>query len=130
MGHEFSQVVLDASNDVHSGFMVYKALMKMARSARTRLMPERYTADLANELGRRGDDPISQTRGDDNDASALTLSRRPRKPPPLHFQAYTLWRQGHGLLNICIRMRDRSNPQSETVVMYICIRSSSKRNAC
>lgn len=116
-GHGFSRAVLDASNDVHSGFMVYKSLVKKARSSRIRLMPERYTADLANELGRR----------DNDNGSALTLSRGHGKPP-LHVCAYKLWRQGHGLLDICIRIGDRANPQSETVVMYVCvIRSSSKR---
>ncbi|KAI0252825.1 hypothetical protein BJV78DRAFT_1153462 [Lactifluus subvellereus] len=111
-GHDFSRALSDASNDVHSGFMVYKSLVKKARSSRTRLMPERYTADLADELGRGGGD----------DGSSLTLSRDHRKPP-LHVCAYTLWRQGHGLLDICIRMGGKANPQSETVVISYILRA-------
>jgi hypothetical protein len=107
----------DASNDVHSGLTVYKSLMRTARSSKTQLMPERYTADLAGELrGRKNTGLICQT-GHDRD------SRTPlRGEGPLHRQAYTLWREGHGLLDICIRMRDQANPQSETVVM--CVRIS------
>jgi len=101
---------LDASNDVHSGMMVYKSLMKTARLSKKQLMPERYTVDLAKELEGRSDiDLMSRTSHD----SARTASEDPR-------HAYTLWRQGHGLLDICIRMRDRTNPQSETVVMCVC----------
>ena len=108
----------DASDDVHSGFMVYKSLMTKAGSSSTRLVPERYTADLANELlGQRGD---GRTRGDeDGDVSPSAPIQGRREPPPLHIRAYTLWRNGHGLLDICIRMRDRTNPQSETVVMFV-----------
>jgi hypothetical protein len=118
----------DASNDVHSGFIVYKSLMTKAGSSRPRprLMPERYTADLANELlGQRGD---GRTRdGGEDDVSASTPIQGHREPPPLHVRAYTLWRKGHGLLDICIRMRDRANPQSETVVMYVCICAYQKK---
>jgi hypothetical protein len=118
----------DASDDVHSGFMVYKSLMTKAGSSRTRLIPERYTADLANELlGQRGD---GRTRDDgDGDVSALTPIQGRREPPPFHVRAYALWRKGHGLLDICIRMRDRANPQSETVVMYVSICASSKKGS-
>jgi hypothetical protein len=96
--------------------MVYRSLMKTARSSRIRLMPERYTADLAAELGRR-----------DDDECASTLSWGGRGPPPPHVHAYRLWRQGHGLLDICIRMRDKTNPENETVVMYVHIRVSSTK---
>jgi hypothetical protein len=102
---------VDASNDVHSGLVVYKSLMRTARSSRTQLMPERYTADLAGELWGRGG----------HDRSARTPLGGGEPP---HRQAYALWRQGHGLLDICIRMRDQANPQSETVVMCVRICSS------
>ncbi|KAH9974325.1 ribonuclease H-like domain-containing protein [Lactifluus volemus] len=113
-----------ASNDVHSGFIVYKSLMTKAGSSRPRprLMPERYTADLANELlGQRGDGRTSD--GGEGDVSASTPIQGHREPPPLHVRAYTLWRKGHGLLDICIRMRDRANPQSETVVIAYILRA-------
>ena len=107
---------VDASNDVHSGMMVYRSLMKTARSSRVRLMPERYTVNLAEELKWKGDsDSIGRSRHDDR---AQTASEDGGGPP--HRLAYALWRQGHGLLDICIRMRDRANPQSETVVMCVC----------
>jgi hypothetical protein len=80
-------------------------------------MPERYTVDLAVELkGRGNDDMIARTCHDD---SGPTVSEDGGGTP--HQHAYTLWRQGHGLLDICIRMRDRANPQSETVVMCVCM---------
>ena len=101
----------DASNDVHSGLIVYKSLMRSAHSSKTQLMPERYTADLAGEL--RGSGLICQT-GRDRDARIPSGGG-----VPLHRQAYTLWYEGHGLLDICIRMRDQANPQSETVVMCV-----------
>src|SRR5579863_1191079 len=89
---------VDASNDVHSGMMVYKSLMKTARLSRTRLMPERYAVDLKEELEGRGDnDLIGRTSHDDR---ARTASEGGGGPP--HRHAYALWRQGHGLLNICI----------------------------
>ena len=111
---------VDASNDVHSGMMVYRSLMKTARSSRVRLMSERYTVNLAEELKGKGDsDSIGRSR---HDGSAQTASGDGGGPP--HRLAYALWRQGHGLLDICIRMRDRANPQSETVVMCVCNRLS------
>ncbi|KAH9990250.1 ribonuclease H-like domain-containing protein [Russula compacta] len=108
-----------ASNDVHSGLMVYKSLMKAARSSRTRLVPERYIADLAEELIGRGDGELVNRTG--HDGSVPTPSSGGDEPP--HRQAYTLWRQGHGLLDICIRMRDRANPESETVVITNILRA-------
>ena len=118
-------LTVDASNDAHSGLMVYKSLMKAARSSRTRLVPERYTADLAKELIGRGDGELVNRTS--HGGGVPTPSPGGDGPP--HRQAYTLWRQGHGLLDICIRMRDRTNPQSETVVMCVCI-SSSWKKAC
>ena len=113
---------VDASNDVHSGLIVYKSLMKAALLSRTQLMPARYTADLAKELKGRGDsDFIGQTSHDD---SAQTTSED--GGVPRHQHAYALWRQGCGLLDICIRMRDQASPESETVVMCVCNSSSCK----
>lgn len=107
--------IVDASNDVHSGMMVYRSLMKTARSSRVRLMPERYTVNLPEELKGKGDsDSTGRSHHDD---SAQTASEDVAGPP--HRLAYALWRQGHGLLDICIQMRDRANPQSETVVMCV-----------
>jgi hypothetical protein len=109
--------IVDASNDVHSGMMVYRSLMKTARLSRTQLMPERYTVDLAVELNGRGNgDVIGRTSHDD---SRPTVSEDGGGTP--HRHPYTLWRQGHGLLDICIRMGDWANPQSETVVMCVCM---------
>ena len=109
---------LDASNDVHSGLEVYKSLMRTARLSKAQLTPERYTADLAGELRGRGEkDLICQTAHDRG-------VRTPSGGGPPHRQAYTLWHQGHGLLDICIRMRNQANPQSETVVMCVHISSS------
>jgi len=79
-------------------------------------MSERYTVNLAEELKGKGDsDFIDMSRHDD---SAQEASEDGDRSP--HRLAYALWRQGHGLLDICIRMRDRANPQSETVVMCVC----------
>jgi hypothetical protein len=102
---------LDASNDVHSGMMVYKSLMKTACLSKKQLMPERYTVDLAKEL--KGSRDIDLMGPSSHDSVQTTL-----EDPPRH--AYTLWHQGHGLLDICIRMQDWANPQSETVVMCVC----------
>ena len=74
-------------------------------------MPERYTADLAGEL--RGSGLICQT----GPGHCRDVQMRSEGGVPPHRQAYTLWHEGHGLLDICIRMRDQANPQSETVVM-------------
>lgn len=103
---------VDASNDVHSGLVVYKSLMRTAHSSKAQLTPERYTADLAGELRGRGEKDLNcQTAHDRN-------VQMPFGGPP-HRQAYMLWHQGHGLLDICIRMRNQANPQSETVVMCV-----------
>jgi hypothetical protein len=110
---------VDASNDVHSGMMVYKSLMKTARLSKKQLMPERYTVDLAKELGGRSNNDLMGRTSHDS----LRTASEDGAEPPRH--AYTLWRQGHGLLDICIRMRDRTNPQSETVVM--CVGASIKQ---
>ena len=99
---------VDASNDVHSGLMVYKSIMRIARSSKAKLLPEHYTADLANELRRRN--PVSQI------STTLANSQGGKAP---HHYAYTLWRQGHGLLDICIRMGDSGNLKRETVVMCV-----------
>ena len=89
--------------------------MSTARSSKTQLRPERYTADLAIELRRRDDGPVKQI--------GTTLAR-PRDGEAPHRYAYTLWRQGYGLLGICIRMGDTAHPQSRTLVMCVCIYSS------
>ncbi|KAI0040605.1 hypothetical protein FA95DRAFT_1611668 [Auriscalpium vulgare] len=35
-------------------------------------------------------------------------------------RAYTLWRAGHGLLDICVRLRSAANPlQESTVITYV-----------
>lgn len=104
--------------------MVYKFLMKISRSPATQLTPERYTADLARELRGRGENDLQAIR--------QTSHHRKAKMPlgggePPHRQAYTLWRQGHGLLDICIRMRDQADPQSEAVVMCVLVSSSRRR---
>jgi hypothetical protein len=101
---------IDASNDVYSGLMVYMSLMETAHSSKTHLLPERYTADLAKELKLPDGAPVSQI--------GTTLARPQGKEAP-HRYAYTLWRQGYGLLGICIRMGDRAHPQRETLVMYV-----------
>ncbi|KAH9167052.1 ribonuclease H-like protein [Lactarius sanguifluus] len=101
-----------ASNDVHSGLMVYKSLMKTAQSSKAKLLPENYTADLANELRRPDGGPVGQT--------STALARGSEAP---HRYTYVLWRQGHGLLDICIEMGDRVNPQRETVVISHIIRA-------
>jgi hypothetical protein len=97
--------------------MVYKSIMRTARSSKTQLLPEHYTADLANELRRRDGGPVSQI-------STTLAYPRGGKAPEAHQHAYSLWRQGHGLLDICIRMGDRAHPQRETVVMCVSIYSS------
>ena len=96
--------------------------MKTAHLSTTQLSPERYTADLAGELRGR----------DDNDLQVICRTSHHKKAQaplrggePPHRQAYTLWHQGHGLLDICIRMGDPVSPQSETVVM--CVRVISSR---
>jgi len=97
-----------ASNDVHSGLMVYKSIMRTARSSKTRLLPEHFTADLADELRQRDSGLVNKAR------ATLAYLRGGQTP---HLYAYTRWRQGHGLLDICIRMGDRAHPQRETVVI-------------
>jgi hypothetical protein len=114
LSEETISPTVDASNDVHSGLKVYKSLMRTARSSKAQLTPERYTADLAGELrGRRDNHIICRTSHDRN---AQTPSEEGGPP---HRQAYLLWHRGHGLLDICIRMRNQANPQSETVVMCV-----------
>lgn len=98
--------------------------MKTAHSSTIQLTPERYTADLAGELRGRGDNDLPVIcRTSHHKKAQAPLSGG--EPP--HRQAYTLWRQGRGLLDICIRMRDPANPQSETVVM--CVRVISSRRS-
>jgi hypothetical protein len=95
--------------------------MKTAHLSTTQLTPARYTADLAGELGGRGDNDLQVICRTSHHKRAQTPLME-EEPP--HRQAYTLWQQGHGLLDICIRMRDPANPQSETVVMCVCVISS------
>lgn len=90
--------------------MVYKCITRAARSSEAQLLPENYTADLANELRRRDINQIS-----------TALAYLPDKAS--HQYAYTLWYRGHGLLDICIRMGSRANPQRETVAMYVSVYS-------
>ena len=99
--------------------------MKTAHSSSTQLTPERYTADLSGELRGRGDNDVQVVCGTSHDKKAQAPLRGGEPP---HRQAYTLWRQGHGLLDICIRMRDPANPQSETVVMCVRVTSSRRRD--
>lgn len=96
--------------------------MRAARSSKVQLLPERYTADLADELRRRdGAGPVSPIS---------TTSGYPRGGEALRRYAYTLWRQGHGLLDICIRMGDRAaNPQRETVVISHILRALTEEPA-
>lgn len=90
--------------------------MKTAHSSTTQLTPERYTADLAGELrGRENDDLPVISRTSHHKKAPAPL--RGEEPP--HQQAYKLWCQGHGLLDICIKMRSPADPQSETVVMCV-----------
>ncbi|KAI9464027.1 hypothetical protein BJY52DRAFT_882404 [Lactarius psammicola] len=103
-----------ASNDVHSGLTIYKYLMRTARSSKAQLLPERYTADLANELRRRDNGPVGQI------STTLAYLRGGEAP---HQYAYTLWRRGHGLLDMCIRIGDKANPQRETVVISYILRA-------
>ncbi|KAI9513501.1 ribonuclease H-like domain-containing protein [Russula earlei] len=98
-----------ASNDVHSGLLVYRSLMKTARSSSTRLIPQRYTTDLAKELKERG-----------HGGATRNPSRGGRR---LHRHAYTLWRQGHGLLDICVRLGSQTDPQNVTVVISSIMRA-------
>jgi hypothetical protein len=93
--------------------------METAHSSKTQLLPERYTADLANELKLPDGAPVSQI--------GTTLAHPQGNEAP-HRYAYTLWRQGYGLLGICIRMGDRAHPQRETLVMCVCIYSSDRRD--
>ena len=51
-------LTVDASNDAHSGLMVYKSLMNAVHSSMTWLIPEHYTADLERELIRRGNSKL------------------------------------------------------------------------
>jgi hypothetical protein len=95
--------------------MVYKSLMKTAQSSKTRLVPERYTADLAKELKGPDDGSVNQID---------TVVVHPRGGESPHRLAYTLWRQGHGLLGICVKMGDRAHPQRNSVVMCVCIHST------
>jgi len=98
--------------------------MKAAHLSTMQLMPERYAADLAGELMGRGDNDlqvICRTSHHKKAQAPLTGG----EPP--HRQAYRFWHQGRGLLDICIRMRDPANPQSETVVMCVLV---SSREAC
>ena len=89
--------------------------MKTAHSSKIQLRPERYTADLANELRRRDVGSVCQI--------GTTLAH-PRGGEAPHRYAYTLWRQGYGCLGICIRMGDTVHAQSKTLVMCACIYSS------
>jgi hypothetical protein len=90
--------------------------MKTAHSSMTQLAPERYTADLARELRGKGDNDPQVICRTSHHIKAQAPLRGGELP---HRQAYTLWHQGHGLLDICIRMGDSVNPQSETVVMCV-----------
>lgn len=92
--------------------MVYQSLMETAHSSKTQLLPERYTADLANELKEPGNAPVGKVGN---------TSAHPQGNEAPHRYAYTLWRQGYGLLGICIRMGDRAHPQREIMVMCVCI---------
>lgn len=92
--------------------MVYKSLMETAHSSKIQLLPERYTADLANELKVPPNVPVCQSGN---------MLAHPQSNEAPHRYAYTLWRQGYGLLGICIKMGDMAHPQREIMVMCVCI---------
>ncbi|KAF8262327.1 ribonuclease H-like domain-containing protein [Lactarius quietus] len=97
-----------ASNDVHSGLMVYESLMRTAHSSEIQLLPKRYTVDLANELRQPDGGPVSQL--------GTTLAD-PQAGEAPHRREYALWRQGYGLLGICVKMGSRAHPQREEQVI-------------
>ncbi|KAI0320390.1 ribonuclease H-like domain-containing protein [Amylostereum chailletii] len=84
-----------------------RSFIAIAQATNTPLSPEEYTIDLAKEL------------------------EAPRQPPaqtgypalPEHMRAYTLWKNGHGLLDICIRMRNRASPMKESDVLTLIVRA-------
>jgi hypothetical protein len=106
---------LDAANDAHCAIMVYKRIMTIARSSKLELDPATYTSDLARELQRPN---ARESRQDAPTVVAPVFIRHiTSNAKPQHLQAYNFWRAGHGLLDICIRMRSAKNPLRDVTVM-------------
>ena len=91
--------------------MVYKKVMAIARAKKRPLTPSEYTSDLAEEL-----EPVAQPKADTRTRS-LPGQSASSNAQRRHLKAYELWSAGHGLLDICIRMRTKENPMREATVM-------------
>ncbi|KAI0313420.1 ribonuclease H-like domain-containing protein [Amylostereum chailletii] len=128
-----------AANDAHCGLMVYRKIMLIALATKRPLSPAGYTSDLAKELEApqprlvtgSSDNPTlvepsesksstSPTRRKTAAASKTANKAASSRVRPQHLRAFSLWKDGHGLLDICIRMRNKENPLKEaTVITYI-----------
>ncbi|KAI0037019.1 ribonuclease H-like domain-containing protein [Vararia minispora EC-137] len=106
--------IVYAANDAHCAVMVYRRIMAIARASKVKLHPSTFTSDLAQELE-------SSSTEIHKSLYVTSTARLPASSAKRqHFRAYSLWRAGHGLLDICIKMRNAKNPLHDaTVITYI-----------
>ncbi|KZV67369.1 ribonuclease H-like protein, partial [Peniophora sp. CONT] len=115
-----------AANDAHCAIMIYKRIMSIARAAKVSLDSSTYSSDLMKELEPPPAAPVpvspfeAAAAGATAPSKPATRTRTSTSAKPQHLRAYNLWREGHGLLDICIKLRSRTNPLREsTVVTYV-----------
>lgn len=105
--------------------MIYKRIMAIARAANVSLNPSTYSSDLAKELEPPPAVAVPESPFEVAAAATSTLNkpasrtktRTSTNVKPQHLRAYKLWREGHGLLDICIKLRSRANPLRESTVV-------------
>ncbi|KAI0061181.1 ribonuclease H-like protein [Artomyces pyxidatus] len=101
-----------AANDAHCALMVYKKVLSIARATKRPLSSAGYTSNLAQELS-----PPSVLSVLDaapgSSATTTACDTSALGPRSQQLKAYTLWRSGHGLLAICIKLRSKANPLGE-----------------
>ncbi|VDB87065.1 unnamed protein product [Peniophora sp. CBMAI 1063] len=116
-----------AANDAHCAIMIYKRIMAIARKENITLDPTSFSSDLAKELEPPPSAAIPESPFEAAATAAAPTAAKPAsrattglKVKPQHLRAYNLWREGHGLLDICIKLRSRANPLREsTVITYV-----------
>jgi hypothetical protein len=117
---------LDAANDAHCAIMVYSRIMEIAQSTKRKLDPSTFTSDLVRELEmpKRSSKPVSTISNAPSDSKTTNGDNSVSAVKRQHLRAYTLWYAGHGLLDICIKLRSNKNPLREITAMCVNLRAN------
>jgi hypothetical protein len=109
---------LDSANNVHCVLTLYDRIEVRARIFKRtveRLDQSLFTIDLAHELK----SPMRTMSGFSTRGSGFIGVSKAQKSvvDAQHMRAYKLWRAGHGLFDICIKMGTLVDPMRDTCVM-------------